>query len=104
VLLAALAHQAWLAATLFALGTAANMFQMGSAWATCQDIGGGHAGVVSATMNTAGQISAVSCPLLVICLKNHYGWNSDLLLIGASFLLASLCWFFIDPRRKVFSE
>ena len=102
VLLAALAHEAWLAATLFALGTAANMFLLGAAWGTCQDIGGGHAGVVSATMNTAGQLGAMTCPLLVIYLKDHYGWKTDLVLIGASFLLASVCWFFIDPRKKVF--
>ena len=37
VLLAALAAEAWLAATLFALGTAAAMFLMGSSWGTCQD-------------------------------------------------------------------
>ena len=54
------------AATFFALGTAANMFLLGSAWGTCQDISGGHAGVVSATMNTAGQAAAAICPLLVI--------------------------------------
>ncbi len=102
VALAALAEDAWLAATLFALGMAANMFLLGSAWATCQDIGGGHAGVVSATMNTAGQIGAMTCPLLVIYVKDNYGWNTDLKLIGLSFLLASLCWFFIDPRKKVF--
>ena len=85
VLLAALTKDAWLAATLFALGTAANMFLLGSAWGTCQDIGGGHAGVVSATMNTAGQVGAMTCPLLVIYLKNHYGWNTDLKLIGREF-------------------
>jgi len=104
VLLAACASQAWLTATLFALGTAAAMFLMASAWGTCQDIGGAHAGVVSATMNTAGQVAAMACPPLVICLKNHYGWNSDLLLMGGSFLLASICWFFIDPRKKVFLD
>jgi MFS transporter, ACS family, glucarate transporter len=102
VLLAAFAQQAWLAATLFAVGNAANMFLMGSAWGTCQDIGGEHAGVVSATMNTAGQMGAMTCPLLVIHLKNQYGWNIDLVLIGVSFLAASFCWMFIDPRRKVF--
>jgi sugar phosphate permease len=103
VLLAGFTKDAWLAATLFALGTAANMFLLGSAWATCQDIGGGNAGVVSATMNTAGTIGAMTCPLLVNYLEEHYGWNTDLKLIGVSFLLASLCWFFIDPRKKVFS-
>ena len=102
VLLAAFTKDAWLSATLFALGTAGNMFLLGSAWATCQDVGGGHAGVVSATMNTAGQAGAMTCPLLVIYLKDHYGWSADLKLLGASFLVTSLCWFFIDPRRKVF--
>jgi sugar phosphate permease len=102
VLLAALAVDPWLAASLFALGTAANMFLLGSAWATCQDIGGGNAGVVSATMNTAGQVGAMTCPLLVTYVEDHYGWNTDLKMIGASFLVASLCWFFIDPRKKVF--
>jgi sugar phosphate permease len=102
IVLAALAEQAWLAATLFSLGTAANMFIMASAWGSCQDIGGRHAGVVSATMNTAGQIGAMSCPLLVIYLKNLYGWNIDLVLIGASFLITSICWLFIDPQKNVF--
>ena len=103
VLLAAFTRDAWLAATLFALGTAANMFLLGSAWGTCQDIGGGHAGVVSATMNTAGQIGAIICPLLVTYLAANYGWDTDLKLIGVSFLVFSLCWFFIDPRKKVFA-
>ena len=42
--------------------------------------------------------------IVYFCLKNHYGWNSDLLLIGGSFLLASLCRLFIDPRKKVFLD
>ena len=90
------------AAWLFAPGTAANMFIMGVAWGTCQDIGGGHAGTVSATMNTAGQIGAMFCPLLVIYIKDHLSWNADLVFIGASFLLTSFTWLFIDPRDKVF--
>ena len=102
VLAAALVHDGRLAGALFALGTAANIFPLGSAWGTCQDIGGRHAGVVSATMNTAGQIGTIACPLLVIYLKNRFGWNIDPMVIGTSFLLVSLCWLFIDPRRKVF--
>jgi sugar phosphate permease len=106
LLLATLAREPWLGATLFAVGTAANMFQMGTAWGTCQDVGGGHAGVVSATMNTAGQVGAMICPPLVVYLKDYssYGWNADLALMGGSFLLASLFWFVIDPRKKVFPE
>jgi MFS transporter, ACS family, glucarate transporter len=102
VLLAAFVTDARLAATLFALGTAANMFILGAAWGTCQDIGGGHAGVVSATMNTAGQAGAMTCPLLVIYMKDHFGWESALVLIGVSFLVTSFTWCFIDPTKKVF--
>jgi ACS family glucarate transporter-like MFS transporter len=91
-----------LAATLFALGTAANMFLLGAAWGTCQDIGGGHAGVVSATMNTAGQFAAMSCPLVVFYVKNAFGWNAPLILLGITFLAGAICWCFVDPQEKVF--
>ena len=76
MLAAAASPSAEIAATLFALGTAASMFLLGAAWGTCQDIGGGHAGVVSATMNTAGQCGAMACPLLVIFVKNRWGWDA----------------------------
>ena len=106
LLLAALAREPWLGATLFAVGTAANMFLMGTAWGTCQDVGGGHAGVVSATMNTAGQVGAMICPPLVVYLKDYssYGWNADLVLIGGEFPARFTFWFVIDPRKKVFPE
>jgi len=103
MLLAAVTRSAPLAATLFALGTAANMFLLGAAWGTCQDIGGGHAGAVSATMNTAGQIGPVICPLLVIYLAERWhNWDLNLVVIGVGFLVAAFCWGFIDPREKVF--
>ena len=58
---------------------------------------------VSATMNTAGQVGAVIRPVLVVHLKDDpsYGWNADLVLMGASFFAASLFWFLIDPQKKV---
>ena len=102
VTLAGFVESALIAAWLFAIGNAANMLMMGAGWGTCQDIGGRHAGTVAATMNTAGQLGAIACPLLVIYIKDHLGWNADLKFIGASFLIASITWFFIDPRDKVF--
>ena len=102
ILLAAWVPDPRLAALLFAFGTAANMFPLASAWGTCQDIGGGRAGVVSATMNTAGQLAALTCPLLVPFLEDQYGWTAAPTVIGLSFLLGSLCWFFIDPRKRIF--
>ena len=41
------------------------MFTLAPAWGTCQDIGGNHAGVVSAAMNTSGQIGSILSPLMV---------------------------------------
>ena len=79
VLLAAFTKDAWLGGdALSPWVRPPTCFLLGSAWATCQDIGGGHAGVVSATMNTAGQVGAMTCPLLVNYLEVHYGWNADL--------------------------
>jgi MFS family permease len=102
ICLAGMVEDPYSAALLFAVGNAANMFIMGAAWGTCQDIGGRHAGTVSATMNTAGQIGAIACPLLVVYIKDHYGWNTDLVFIGTIFLVATVTWLYIDPREKVF--
>jgi sugar phosphate permease len=99
---AGLIGNSYAAAWLFALGNAANMFIMGAAWGSCQDIGGRHAGTVSAAMNTAGQIGAIACPHLVVFLKDHYGWRIDLVFIGTTFLVASVTWLFIDSREKIF--
>ncbi len=88
-----------------AVAVAASMFTLGAAWGTCLDIGGNHAGVVSAAMNTSGQVGSVLCPIVVIWLKDRTGdWNSPLLLIGGLFLVGAVGWALIDPRRKVFDE
>jgi MFS family permease len=91
------------AAGLIAIVIAASMFTLGAAWGTCQDIGGNHAGVVSAAMNTSGQISTVLCPLVVIWLKDLFAdWNAPLYLIGALFLGGAVAWCAVEPRRRVF--
>jgi nitrate/nitrite transporter NarK len=90
------------AATLLAVGTAASMFTLGAAWGTCLDIGGNHAGVVSATMNTAGQIGSISSPIVVTYLAARFAdWNAPLVLIGILFVIGAGCWCVIDPRRRV---
>jgi MFS family permease len=93
------------AAVGIAVAVTASMFTLGAAWGTCLDIGGNHAGVVSAAMNTSGQVGSVLCPIVVIWLKDRTGdWNSPLLLIGGLFLVGAVGWALIDPRRKVFDE
>lgn len=91
-----------IAAWCIATGVAASMFTLGASWGTVIDVGGSHTGVVSAAMNTSGQIGSVICPLIVIWLQQHYDWNAPLYLIGSLFLVGAVAWGFINPHRKIF--
>ncbi|MGW8256612.1 MAG: hypothetical protein ACWGMZ_03910, partial [Thermoguttaceae bacterium] len=100
---AAVSFNPVMAACLIAAAVAASMFSLGAAWGTCIDIGGNHAGVVSAAMNTSGQIGSLICPVATIALVKIMGdWNAPLYLIGVLFLVGAVCWCFIDPRQQIF--
>lgn len=100
--LAALCPQPMVAGVLISLATAASMFMLGAAWGTCLDIGGNHAAVVSAAMNTSGQIGTVVCPILVTFLVQRFAdWNAPLYLFAVLFLVGAVGWCFVDPRRQV---
>lgn len=92
------------AAVLISVAVAASMFTLGAAWGTCLDVGGNHAGVVSAAMNTSGQVGGILCPILVTGLKQTAGWNWALALIGGLFLFGAVCWCLVDPRRRIFAD
>jgi len=103
MLLAATGPHPLVAAVSIALATAASMFTLGAAWGVCLDVGGQHAGVVSAAMNTSGQIGSVLSPLIVaFCLKHWANWDLPLYLMGGLFLLGAVAWCFVNPRRPVF--
>lgn len=103
MLLAAISPLPWLAASLIALAVGTSMFTLGAAWSTCLDIGGNHAGVVSAAMNTSGQIGSILCPLLVTALVARFAdWNAPLLMIGGVYLVGAIAWAFVNPRRRIF--
>jgi MFS transporter, ACS family, glucarate transporter len=100
---AAWTTQPTLAIFLISVAVAAAMFTLGAAWGTCLDIGGQHAGVVSATMNTAGQVGAIASPVIAVYVKDHCGgWNAPLYLMSGLFVLGTFSWLLIDPRRQVF--
>lgn len=100
---AAFVQHPLVAVGLISLAVAATMFTLGATWSTCLDIGGTHVGVVSAAMNTAGQIGSVFGPPVVIYLLRQFNdWNAPVIGIGILFLLGAACWSFIDPRDRVF--
>lgn len=92
-----------LAALLIALAGAADSFLLGAAWGTCLDIAGPHAGLVAATMNTAGQVGAFLSPIVLpYFLKATPGdWATPLIVAGVLYLVGSLCWLLVDPNRPI---
>jgi len=103
LLLAPVAKNPVWAAVLIAISVAACMFTLGAAWGTCLDVGGNNAGVVSATMNTAGQVGSLLCPLMVAYTLKWFGdWNISLYVMGILFLIGVVCWLLIDPRKRIF--
>jgi MFS transporter, ACS family, glucarate transporter len=103
VFTAATATHATVAIVAISVALIAVMFTLGAAWGTCLDIGGHHAGVVSATMNTVGNFAAFLFPMVAIDLKDAFGtWDAPLYLLGCLFVVGTVCWCFIDPRKRVF--
>jgi ACS family glucarate transporter-like MFS transporter len=91
------------AAVLIAVAAAASMFTLAASWATCLDIGGSHSGVISAAMNTSGQVAGILSPIVLAYLVERFAnWSLPLLVMAALYLVSSLAWLFIDPRKPVF--
>ncbi len=94
-----------IAGILIAIAVAACMFTLGAAWGVCIDIGGNHSGVVSAAMNTAGQVGGFLSPIVVTYIVQRYHmWSAPIYLMAGLFLLGTIAWLTIDPTKRVFSE
>ena len=87
-----------LAATLLAAATAASMFALGAHWAAAIDIGGDHAGVLSACMNTTGQIGSISSPIIAARLVESYAsWTLPLYVMAGLYAFTAVTWLFVRP-------
>jgi MFS family permease len=95
----------FLSAILISLAGAAVSFLLGAAWGTCLDIAGPHAGLVTGTMNTAGQIGAFLSPIILPYLLKDQNrpedWAPPLFVAGGLYLVGALCWMLVDPSRPV---
>lgn len=89
-----------LAGFLIAIGGAASMFTLAPAWATAIELGGPNSAVLSATMNTAGQIGGIMSPIVLAYIVDRLGnWSMPLQILAGLYLIASVCWIFIHPER-----
>ena len=87
---------------LIAVGGAASMFTLAPAWATAIELGGRSSAVLSATMNTAGQIGGILSPIVLAYLVDRFGsWSMPLHVLSALYLIAAVSWLFINPNRSV---
>ncbi|MDQ2775272.1 MAG: MFS transporter [Acidobacteriota bacterium] len=91
-----------LAGLLIAVGGAASMFTLAPAWATAIELGGRNSAVLSATMNTAGQIGGILSPIVLAYIVDRLGnWSMPLHILSCLYLIAAVCWIFINPERDV---
>jgi len=99
-------ENALVSALLIAASGAAASFLLGAAWGVCLDIAGPHPGLVTGTMNTAGQIGAFLSPIILplFLKKGAEDWATPLYIAGAFYLVGAVCWLLVDPRRPILAE
>jgi len=73
-----------------------------AAWSLCLDLGRAHAGVLTATMNTAGLAGGFVCTVLFgYLVRATGGYRAPLCLVAAMVMLSAVLFALIDPRRPV---
>ena len=96
-----LAPDARIAGTLIAVAGALSMFTLAPSWATAIDLGGTHAAVLSATMNTAGQVGGILSPIVLAYIVDRLGdWSLPLHVLSALYLMAAVSWLLIHPDKS----
>lgn len=102
---ATVSENSHVAAVLLGVAGGASMFALAASWACCIEIGGNHSGVVSATMNTIGQVGGMLSPVVMAWLVESSGaagsWAVPLKLISLLYVLAALSWLFINPNKRL---
>jgi nitrate/nitrite transporter NarK len=81
-----------------------NDLTMGSAWASCLDIGRQWSGIVSGCMNTVGNLGGAAAGFAtgwVLDTWKGQGWTINFVLFGSVYVLAALLWLRFDATQPV---
>lgn len=71
-------------------------------WATCLDIGGRNAGVVSGTTNTFGNFAGTLAPIVFgYILEKLHSWTLSFYVAAGFLIVGVVMWFFIEPRQPL---
>ena len=74
---------------------------MGPAWSLCHDIGGTRAGVVTAAMNTCGNIGGAISPLVVgYSVQLWHSWTMPFYITGAVYIIGGVLTLAINPKSS----
>jgi MFS family permease len=112
---------AWLFVLAVALAAFWNDMTMGSAWASCLDVGGRYSGIVAGCMNTVGNLGGFMANILTGWLLGLYtgtmpqgseayeqanlsGWTLNFALFGAVYLVAVVLWLNFNANRPIVPE
>jgi len=91
-----------MAATLIAVAVAASMFTLSPSWAACMDIGGENTAVLSAAMNTTGQIGSILSPVITgWIVSTSADWQLPLLIMAGLYGFSAVLWMAVDPRKRL---
>ena len=91
-----------MAASLIAVAVAASMFTLSPSWAACMDIGGENTAVLSAAMNTTGQVGSILSPVVTGWIVYRFAdWQMPLLIMGGLYTLSAILWTQVDPLQRL---
>jgi ACS family glucarate transporter-like MFS transporter len=94
----------WLFVLAIALAAFWNDITMGSAWASCLDIGRQYSGIVSGCMNTIGNLGGAAAGYATGWVLQHFqpnGWPINFAIFGGVYVIAMLLWLRFDATRPV---
>ncbi len=98
--LSLMAASPWTFVALITLATFCNDLTMGSAWASCLDIGRKYSGIVSGCMNMVGNMGGAAAGIMTGWVLELFGvergWTINFLLFGGIYLAAVLFWLRFD--------
>lgn len=112
------AESPWLFVLAVAMASFWNDTTMGSAWASCLDIGKRYSGIVSGCMNTIGNLGGAAAGYItgkVLDMKivtdnipaygdTKPGWVLNFFIFGSVYVLATLFWLKFDSTKPVVQE
>ena len=98
------AHSPRQAVALMCITAAAYDFGQGANWAAIIDIGGKFAGTATGFINTIGNLgNSLQGPIGAL-LVGHHLWGPLFTIYAGAYLVAGSMWFFIDPRKRFYTE